>query len=87
MSIQLCYSLSRLEVYRRLSPLRVLIAGGDGSVGWVLGEIDSLHLKVIYQVASLSRIVWGPVKDRSRTTAGLAKGEHGRVVTKFFFWT
>ena len=40
-------TLFRLEVYRRLSPLRLLIAGGDGSIGWVLREIDSLHLKVI----------------------------------------
>ena len=39
-------------MFRRLSPLRLLIAGGDGSIGWVLREIDSLQLKVICQVLS-----------------------------------
>ena len=37
---------SRLEVYRYLAPLRLLVCGGDGSVGWVLKEIDKLQLKV-----------------------------------------
>ena len=36
----------RLQVYRYLTPLRLLVCGGDGSVGWVLKEIDSLQLKV-----------------------------------------
>ena len=35
-----------LEVYRYLAPLRILICGGDGSVSWVLKEIDKLQLKV-----------------------------------------
>ncbi len=34
-----------LEAYRGLAPLRLLICGGDGSVGWVLREIDHLQLK------------------------------------------
>ena len=38
----------RLQVYRYLTPLRLLVCGGDGSVGWVLKEIDSLQLKVGY---------------------------------------
>lgn len=36
-----------LETYRYLAPLRLLVCGGDGSVGWVLKEIDTLQLKVI----------------------------------------
>ena len=36
----------RLEVFKYLTPLRLLVCGGDGSVGWVLNEIDQLHLKV-----------------------------------------
>jgi hypothetical protein len=36
----------RLQVYRYLAPLRLLVCGGDGSVGWVLKEIDKLQLKV-----------------------------------------
>ena len=36
----------RLQAYKHLAPLRLLICGGDGSVGWVLKEIDKLHMKV-----------------------------------------
>ena len=35
-----------LRVFRGLAPLRLLICGGDGSVGWVLKEIDNLKMKV-----------------------------------------
>ena len=35
-----------LVAYRHLSPLRLIVCGGDGSVGWVLKEIDKLNLKV-----------------------------------------
>ena len=35
-----------LEVYRYLAPLHLLVCGGDGSVGWVLKEIDQLQLRV-----------------------------------------
>lgn len=34
-----------LEVFRGLAPLRLLICGGDGSIGWVLKEIDNLQMK------------------------------------------
>ena len=37
-----------LQAYKYLAPLRLLVCGGDGSVGWVLKEIDKLHLKVIF---------------------------------------
>ena len=43
-----CAVSRRLEAYRNLSPLRLIVCGGDGSVGWVLKEIDKLHLKVIH---------------------------------------
>ena len=35
-----------LQAYKHLAPLRLLVCGGDGSVGWVLKEIDKLHMKV-----------------------------------------
>ena len=37
-----------LEVYRYLAPLHLLVCGGDGSVGWVLKEIDQLQLRVCF---------------------------------------
>eukprot|EP00794_Sanderia_malayensis_P012950 gene12950-14282_t len=33
-----------LELYRKVPNLRILVCGGDGSVGWVLSEIDRLKM-------------------------------------------
>ena len=41
-----------LEVYRYLAPLHLLVCGGDGSVGWVLKEIDQLQHKAIYAIST-----------------------------------
>lgn len=35
-----------LTLYRRFDPFRVLVCGGDGSVGWVMTEIDRLDIHV-----------------------------------------
>ncbi|CAB4063544.1 dgkA [Lepeophtheirus salmonis] len=34
-----------LQIFRHLAPLRLLVCGGDGSISWVLKEIDVLQLK------------------------------------------
>lgn len=34
----------RLQLFQRLDKFRVIIFGGDGSIGWVLSAIDKLHL-------------------------------------------
>lgn len=36
--------LARLRLFQKFSTFRILVCGGDGSVGWVLSEIDSLGL-------------------------------------------
>jgi hypothetical protein len=46
-----------LEVYRYLAPLHLLVCGGDGSVGWVLKEIDQLQLRVWVFFAFYSWII------------------------------
>lgn len=33
-----------LQLFQRLDKFRILIFGGDGSIGWVLSTVDSLHL-------------------------------------------
>lgn len=38
-----CYS---LRLFKCFNPFRILICSGDGSVGWVLSEIDKLHMTV-----------------------------------------
>lgn len=37
---------SGLRLFRHFDPFRVLVCSGDGSVGWVLTEIDSLNMHV-----------------------------------------
>lgn len=33
-----------LKLFEKFDCFRVLVCGGDGSVGWVLKEIDNLNL-------------------------------------------
>lgn len=35
-----------LKLFRHMDPFRVLVCSGDGSVGWVLAEIDNLNMHV-----------------------------------------
>lgn len=35
-----------LRLFRHFAPLRVLVCSGDGSVGWVLQEVDKLDMHV-----------------------------------------
>lgn len=34
----------RLDLYKKVPNLRVLVCGGDGTAGWILSAIDSLNL-------------------------------------------
>lgn len=37
-----------LRLFRHFDPFRILVCSGDGSVGWVLSEIDKLDMHVSY---------------------------------------
>lgn len=39
----MCFSFS-LRLFQKFDTFRILVCGGDGSVGWVLSEIDALTL-------------------------------------------
>lgn len=41
------FSFDRLRLFRHFDPFRVLVCSGDGSVGWVLSEIDRLNMQVM----------------------------------------
>lgn len=43
----------RLRLFQKFSTFRILVCGGDGSVGWVLSEIDALGLH-----KQVSRSAW-----------------------------
>lgn len=38
------FFLCSLRLFQKFDTFRILVCGGDGSVGWVLSEIDSLNL-------------------------------------------
>lgn len=40
--------LCSLRLFRHFDPFRILICSGDGSVGWVLSEIDHLNMHVSF---------------------------------------
>ena len=42
--IENCVSLPRLRLFQKFVTFRILVCGGDGSVGWVLSELDKLNL-------------------------------------------
>ncbi|KRT78458.1 hypothetical protein AMK59_8442, partial [Oryctes borbonicus] len=42
-----------LRLFRHFDPFRILVCSGDGSVGWVLSEIDKLDMHKQCQVAVL----------------------------------
>ncbi|XP_014254872.1 diacylglycerol kinase eta isoform X4 [Cimex lectularius] len=42
-----------LQLFKRFDPFRVLVCSGDGSVGWVLSEIDKLNITKQCQVGVL----------------------------------
>lgn len=37
-----------LRLFRHFDPFRILVCSGDGSVGWVLSEIDKLDMHVSF---------------------------------------
>ena len=34
----------RLRLFQKFDTFRIIVCGGDGSIGWVLNEIDRLGL-------------------------------------------
>ena len=45
--ILFCYC-CRLQLFQRFEKFRIIVFGGDGSIGWVLSAVDkfNLHSKV-----------------------------------------
>ncbi|GAB6019773.1 hypothetical protein CHUAL_001321 [Chamberlinius hualienensis] len=61
-----------LRLFKTFDPFRILVCGGDGSIGWVLSELDKLHMHKQCQLGvlplgtgnDLARVLgWGSVCD------------------------
>ena len=50
----------RLQLFQRFEKFRIIVFGGDGSVGWVLSAVDrfNLHSKVCTLGGCSSMWVW-----------------------------
>ncbi|XP_059151965.1 diacylglycerol kinase delta-like [Physella acuta] len=78
-----------LKLFQRFDSFRILICGGDGSVGWVLSEIDKLDLHRQCQVGvlpfgtgnDLARVLgWGSTFDDDTQLPGaLERLEHAQI--------
>jgi diacylglycerol kinase (ATP) len=56
--------LKRLELYRNTPNLRVLVGGGDGTVGWVLSVLDQIYFR---EAPSIAVLPLGTGNDLSRS--------------------
>lgn len=54
----------RLELYRKVTNLRILACGGDGTAGWILSVIDKLSMT---RPPPLAILPLGTGNDLSRT--------------------
>ncbi|XP_064615103.1 LOW QUALITY PROTEIN: diacylglycerol kinase delta-like [Liolophura sinensis] len=88
-----------LRLFQKFDPFRILVCGGDGSIGWVLSEIDKLDLHKQCQVGvlpfgtgnDLARVLgWGgAIDDDTQLPAILEKLEHSQIkmLDRWSIWT
>lgn len=72
----------RLRLFRHFDPFRILICSGDGSIGWVLSEIDKLHMDVSAVplfFPSLLLVVW--LHQKSDDWAAHTQHTHTHLTT------
>ncbi|XP_056006350.1 diacylglycerol kinase delta-like isoform X7 [Ostrea edulis] len=88
-----------LRLFQRFDQFRILVCGGDGSVGWVLSEIDKLDLHKQCQMGvlpfgtgnDLARVLgWGSTFDAdTQLPVILEKLEHSQIkmLDRWSIWT
>ncbi|XP_063428403.1 diacylglycerol kinase delta-like isoform X2 [Mytilus trossulus] len=88
-----------LRLFQKFDQFRILVCGGDGSVGWVLSEIDKLELHKQCQIGvlpfgtgnDLARVLgWGSTFDaETQLPVILEKLEHSQIkmLDRWSIWT
>ncbi|XP_050417388.1 diacylglycerol kinase delta isoform X2 [Patella vulgata] len=88
-----------LRLFQKFDSFRILICGGDGSIGWVLSEIDKLGLHKQCQIGvlpfgtgnDLARVLgWGAAfDDDTQLPTVLEKMEHAQIkmLDRWSIWT
>nr|XP_022287677.1 diacylglycerol kinase delta-like isoform X7 [Crassostrea virginica] len=88
-----------LRLFQKFDQFRILVCGGDGSVGWVLSEIDKLDLHKQCQMGvlpfgtgnDLARVLgWGSTFDAdTQLPVILEKLEHSQIkmLDRWSIWT
>lgn len=76
-SVRVCVS---LRLFQKFDTFRILVCGGDGSVGWVLSEIDMLTLHKQVRARRLTRALPPAVLTADRVTLCFS------VSSAFFLW-
>ncbi|XP_060578778.1 diacylglycerol kinase delta-like isoform X3 [Ruditapes philippinarum] len=88
-----------LRLFQKFDQFRILVCGGDGSIGWVLSEIDKMDLHRQCQIGvlpfgtgnDLARVLgWGSAfDDDTQLPAILEKLEHSQIkmLDRWSIWT
>ncbi|XP_052783557.1 diacylglycerol kinase delta-like isoform X2 [Mya arenaria] len=88
-----------LRLFQKFDQFRILVCGGDGSIGWVLSEIDNMDLHRQCQIGvlpfgtgnDLARVLgWGSAfDDDTQLPAILEKMEHSQIkmLDRWSIWT
>ena len=60
--------LHRLKLFQNLDRFRILICGGDGSIGWVMNEVDQMNMSAQVQFDSGLAPIGSTVRDKCLET-------------------
>lgn len=78
-----------LRLFQKFDTFRILVCGGDGSVGWVLSEIDTLTLHKQVQTFHIN-IRWPTCLHGLKVFTVTLTNKHvfcvGSVSWEFFLW-
>ena len=58
----------RLKLFQNLDRFRILICGGDGSIGWVMNEVDQMNMSAQVQFVNGLAPIGSTIRDKCLET-------------------